>query len=189
LNERYAASGKFEGFTMNAIIPDLQFEYRRHKALADKAIAQLDDKTFFQRPTALNNSVAHIVKHVAGNLRSRFTDFFTTDGDKGSRNRDGEFVITEQDTRAALHEAWEAGWKALFDTFAAMQPADLAKTITVRDEPHTILQALLRSVTHTAYHVGQILYLVRLLQPESQWLTIAPGQSELHKKGAYFKSR
>ena len=156
---------------------DLEFEYRHHKTLADKAIAPIDDDIFFQRPTQSNNSVANIVKHLAGNLRSRFTDFLTTDGDKPDRDRDNEFVITDQDTRAKLLAGWEHGWKCVFNTFHSLKPEELLKTIPIRGETHTVQQALLRGATHTAYHVGQILYVVRLLCPQSAWLTVAPGQS------------
>jgi uncharacterized damage-inducible protein DinB len=171
---------------MNALLTDLEYEYRRHKGLADKAIAPIDDDIFFQRPTELNNSVAHIVKHLAGNLRSRFTDFLTTDGDKPDRDRDSEFVITDKDKRADLLAAWEYGWRCVFNTFHSLKPEDLAKSITIRGEAHTVQQALLRGATHAAYHVGQILYLIRLLHPDGVWLTIAPGQSKNHT-GSYFR--
>ena len=159
------------------ILADLLHEYRRHKTLADQALGQLDDQAFFSRPAEQVNPVALIVKHIAGNLFSRWTDLLTSDGDKASRDRDGEFVLKEEDTRAHLLSAWEKGWSALFDTIARLTDADLDRTITIRGEKHTVYQALLRGLSHTTYHIGQILYLVRLIQPESKWLTIPPGQS------------
>lgn len=173
---------------MDNLLADLAHEFRRHKDLADRAMAQLADAEFFQRPAAHVNPVALIVKHLAGNLRSRWTDFLTTDGDKPDRNRDSEFLLTEQDTRANLSAAWEHSWKALFETLGSLTEADLERLVTIRGEPHTVRQALLRGMSHVAYHTGQVLYLVRLLRPESTWLTIAPGQSRSHR-AAYRQSR
>ncbi len=170
---------------MNNLLADLTHEFRRHKALADRAMAQLDDEQFFHRPGEAVNPIALIVKHLAGNLASRWSDFLTTDGDKPSRDRDGEFRLTEQDTRANLLAAWERGWQTLFDTLAGLQASDLEKTVTIRGEAHTVVQALLRGATHAAYHTGQILYVVRLLRPDVVWLTIAPGQSRSHQRGTY----
>jgi uncharacterized damage-inducible protein DinB len=172
----------------NPLIADLTHEFRRHKDLADRAMAQLDDEQFFRRPGEAVNPVALIVKHLAGNFASRWSDFLTTDGDKPSRDRDSEFHLAEQDTRANLLAAWERGWRTLFDTLAGLQASDLEKTVTIRGEAHTVVQALLRGVTHTAYHIGQILYVVRLLRPDGGWLTIAPGQSRSHQRGAYRKT-
>lgn len=162
------------------VLTDLTNEFRRHKELADKALAQLDDDQFFRRPGELVNPVALIVKHLAGNLTSRWTDFLTSDGEKPTRDRNGEFRLAEQDTRDRLLAAWEAGWKVLFDTLAGLKESDLGKMVPIRGEPHTVYQALLRGLTHAAYHVGQITYLTRLLRPESDWLTIAPGESGQH---------
>ncbi len=162
---------------MDHLREDLLFEFRRYKDLADRAMAQLDDQRFFLRPAEQVNPVALIVKHLAGNLVSRWTDFFTTDGEKPSRDRDGEFFLTELDSRASLLEAWERGWAALFATVEGMQDTDLERSVTIRGEAMTARQALLRAMSHIAYHTGQILYLVRLLEPGSTWLTMPPGQS------------
>jgi hypothetical protein len=145
---------------------------------------ELDDESFFCRPAPQLNSVAIIVKHLAGNLLSRWTDFLTTDGEKTTRNRDNEFQITVEDTRERLTSSWNQGWDILLRSVEELAPPDLDKTITIRDEPHTVCQAVLRSLTHIAYHVGQIMYLVRLLKPDAAWQTIAPGQSQAHR-GAY----
>jgi len=161
---------------MADLLPDLIHEFKRHKNLADKALSQLDDEAFFHRPGA-TNPVATIVKHLAGNLSSRWTDFLTTDGEKPTRDRDGEFVVTDADTREGLLAAWEHGWVILFNTLASLKETDLGKTIAIRGEAMTAQQAVIRALTHAAYHVGQILYLVRWLRPEGTWLTIAPNQS------------
>jgi uncharacterized damage-inducible protein DinB len=165
---------------------DILHEFRRHKALAERAMARLSDEVFFQRPGEAVNSVALVVKHLAGNLKSRWTDFLTTDGEKPWRRRDNEFVITDADKRESLMAAWEEGWRAVLETVERLQPADLEKLITIRGESHTVQQALLRGLTHAAYHVGQILYLARLLEPTGEWLTIAPGKSAAHR-GEYHK--
>ena len=172
---------------MNDLLTDLLHEFPRHKSLADRAMIQLSDPEFFQKPAANVNPVALIVKHLAGNLVSRWTDFLTSDGEKPNRDRDGEFVLTEKDTRANLSAAWERGWQAVLDTVQSLRDADLDTLITIRGEPQTARQALLRGVTHAAYHTGQILYVARLLRPDSAWLTVAPGQSQ-SQPGTYRKS-
>lgn len=168
---------------MDTLLADLDHEFRRHKRLADEAMTALDDAAFFQRPAPEVNPIALIVKHLAGNLVSRWTDFLTTDGEKPTRNRDGEFVLTETDSRAGLLDAWESGWQALFATLGTLTDGELDRTVTIRGEPHTVRQALLRSMTHVAYHIGQILYVARMLRPENRWLTIAPGASGQHVAG------
>jgi uncharacterized damage-inducible protein DinB len=163
---------------MTSPLADFSHDFRRHKKLAEKAMAPLSEEAFFHRPGDQVNSIALIVKHLGGNLTSRWTDFLTTDGEKPGRDRDSEFQIKPEDTRAHLLAAWEKGWQTLFDSLEALTEKDLSRTVTIRGEAHTVFQALLRSATHSAYHVGQILYLVRLLQPASPWLTVAPGQSQ-----------
>jgi uncharacterized damage-inducible protein DinB len=172
---------------MEAFIADIHHEFQRHKSLAEGAMTQVDDEAFFRRPGEAVNSIAIIVKHLGGNLLSRWTDFLTTDGEKQSRNRNGEFVVEPQDSRAALMQQWEAGWAAVLGTIDTLQEADLAKKVAIRGEPHTVEQALMRGLTHVTYHVGQIAYLSRLWNPSGKWLTIAPGQSGGHK-AAYRKS-
>jgi hypothetical protein len=167
-----------EGSMADLLLRDLEFEFRRHKSLADRAMAQLNDEDFFRRPGEAVNPMALIVKHLGGNLLSRWTDFLTSDGEKATRNRDGEFVVGKNDTRANLLAAWEAGWGALFNTIEKLGTADLDRMVMIRGEQMTARQALLRGLTHASYHVGQILYLARLLRPDGTWLTIAPGQSQ-----------
>lgn len=168
-------------------LSDIKHEFRRYKSLADKAMAELGDEAFFHRPGSEVNSVAIIVKHMAGNLASRWSDFLTSDGEKPSRNRDGEFVLETHDSRERLMAAWERGWLILFQTLDSLAESDLDRIITIRGEGQTARQALLRGVTHASYHVGQTLYLVRLLKPQSAWLTIAPGKSA-EFQGAYRKA-
>lgn len=168
---------------MSNLLSEVRHEFRRYKQLADKGMVELDEDSFFRRPGEKVNPVALIVKHLAGNLRSRWTDLLTSDGEKPDRNRDGEFVIGPDDSRANLLAAWERGWSALFDALDTLTEADLARTITIRGEPHTVEQALLRGMAHVSYHAGQILYLVRLWQPDAAWQTIAPGKSGEYRPG------
>lgn len=136
-------------------------EFRRLKDQADRAMAQVDDAAFFQTLDAESNSIAIIVKHVGGNLRSRWRDFLTTDGEKPDRDRDGEFVIATGDTRASLLDGWERGWAHVLDELGRLGPDDVQRTVRIRGEPHTVLQATQRSLAHTAGHVGQIVFLAK----------------------------
>ena len=152
---------------------------RGHKRLADDSIAQLSDEQFFAALDAECNSVAVIVKHMAGNMRSRFTNFLTTDGEKPDRNRDQEFLIARDATRAQILAAWEQGWHLVFEALNAISPEDLERTITIRGEPHTVLQAINRQAAHSAYHVGQIAYLAKHWKgAEWKTLSVPRGQSE-----------
>ena len=162
---------------MNTMLSDFRHEFLRHKMLADRAIAALDDAEFFRRPGSEVNPTALIVKHLAGNMVSRWTDFLTTDGEKPSRDRDGEFLLTQDDSRETLLEKWERAWAVLFATLTDLRDADLEKSVTIRAEEQTARQALLRGMTHVAYHTGQLLYLARMFRPQSPWLTIPPGKS------------
>ena len=150
---------------------------RGHKRLADTAIAQLTDEQFFATPDTESNSVAVIVKHMAGNMRSRFSDFLTTDGEKPDRNRDQEF-ISGSATRTEILALWEKHWALVFDTLNGLGADDLAREVTIRHEPHSVLQAINRQVAHYSYHVGQIVFLAKHWKGTS-WttLSIARGQS------------
>jgi len=174
--------------TAGGLLADFEAEFRKHKGLADKALPAVDDAAFFARPGEAVNPVALIVKHLAGNRRSRWTDFLTTDGEKPDRDRDGEFLLREGDTRESLTAAWERGWQTVFESLAGLTDTDLDRTVTVRGESHTARQAILRNLTHAAYHVGQLAYLSRLATPDAPWLTIAPGQSGQHAAG-YLKGK
>ena len=167
----------------NNFLPHALTEFKKSKELAERAFAQLDDMQFFKSPdNSVSNSVALTVKHLAGNMRSRWTDFLTTDGEKADRNRDTEFELID-DTRASLMTKWESSWKILFDTLNSLSEDDLSKTITIRGESHTVTQAIFRQLTHYAYHVGQIVYTARNLVG-SNWktLSVAKGKSKEFEK-------
>ncbi len=152
---------------------------RGNKRLADGALAQISDEEFFRELDPESNSIAIIVKHMAGNMRSRFTDFLTSDGEKPDRNRDQEFELGMEASRKDLMLAWEQGWKIVFDSISALKPEDVEKTITIRREPHTVLQALNRALTHLAQHTGQIVYLAKYFRSDSwKTLSVPRGKSE-----------
>lgn len=153
-------------------LDDTLFQLRKLKAQADKAMAQIADERFFSLLDPDANSIALIVKHVAGNMRSRWTDFLTTDGEKSDRRRDTEFELDAGDTREAVLARWEAAWQLLFDTIASLQPADLGKRVTIRGEPHTVVQAINRQVSHYSAHVGQIVLLAKHFAG-SHWQTLS----------------
>lgn len=154
-------------------------EFKRLKALAEKALVQVPADRFFEVTGAEDNSLAVVVKHVAGNLRSRWRDFLTADGEKPGRNRDAEFVIGPEDTRERLMAAWEDGWGLLFGALSPLKGADLSRTVLIRGEPLSVLQVVNRQLTHYAYHVGQIVFLAKHFAG-SKWtsLSIPRGQSE-----------
>jgi Protein of unknown function (DUF1572) len=157
---------------------DVIHEFHRTKELADKAMAQVDERGFFATPDAETNPIAVIVKHVAGNQRSRWTDFLTTDGEKPDRHRDTEFVLEPEDTRASLTARWENGWSILFATLDALTDDDLDRIVRIRGEAHTLVQALHRQLTHYAYHAGQIVLLARHFAGASwKTLSVARGAS------------
>lgn len=145
--------------------------FRAQKSLAERAMAQLSDEEFFRALDPLSNPVAVIVKHMAGNLRSRWRDFLTSDGEKPDRDRDGEFEPGDA-SREALMRAWEAGWQTLFDTLAALRPEDLLAQVTIRGQPHTVLEAMTRALAHAAQHSGQIVQLAKHWRGEA-WETLS----------------
>jgi hypothetical protein len=155
---------------------------RSLKNLADKAAAQLNDEEFFRTIDAESNSVALIMKHMAGNMRSRWTDFLTTDGEKPDRRRDSEFLIEGEDRRA-IEELWEAGWRFVFDALTPLKPEDLMRTVLIRYVPHTVVQAINRQISHYGQHTGQIVFLAKHLK-SADWktLSIPRGQSEVFNK-------
>jgi uncharacterized damage-inducible protein DinB len=147
-------------------------QLRGHKRLADGALQQVTDEEFFRELDSESNNLAIIVKHIAGNLRSRFSDFLTSDGEKVDRNRDQEFELTTNATREDLLRAWEQGWKIVLDSVSALKPEDVERTVTIRSEPHTVLQAINRAVAHMAYHAGQIVYIAKLYK-SGDWQTLS----------------
>lgn len=141
-------------------IKDVGETFRSYKKLAERATAQISDEEFFITIDEESNSIAAISKHISGNLRSRWTDFLISDGEKPDRNRDSEFVA-DSDTREVLTQFWENGWNALFSTLEILTAEDLEKTITIRGENYPVYRAINRSLTHTASHVGQIMFLAK----------------------------
>ena len=164
-------------FTTNQLEDALSL-FRYYKKIADGALAQTGDEEFFHALGPEENSIAHVVKHLGGNLRSRWTDFLTSDGEKPWRDRDAEFEIGKGDSRAALMALWEEGWSALFSAMEGMTEADLARRVTIRGEAHAAVQAVNRALAHCAYHIGQITFLAKhLAGGEWKTLTIPKGKS------------
>jgi len=157
---------------------------RGYKRLAESAIAQLNEVELFQQIDPESNSVAIIMKHISGSMRSRFTDFLASDGEKSGRGRDREFV-QDRLTREELISGWESAWQLLFATVEVLKPKDLLQIATIRGEEHTILQALNRALMHYAQHVGQIVFLAKHVHgPEWKTLSIPRGKSEEYKAGS-----
>jgi hypothetical protein len=136
-------------------------QFRRLKDLAEKAMAQVRDEDFFVTLDPESNSIAIMVKHLAGNMRSRWTDFLTSDGEKPDRKRDTEFEIEVRDSKESLLRRWEIGWRCLFDALTPLTAEDLGKTVFIRGEPHSVIQAINRQLSHYAGHVGQIVFLAK----------------------------
>ena len=145
--------------------------FRNYKKMAERAIDQVSDEEFFALIDAEANSIAVIVKHIAGNLHSRWSDFLTTDGEKDFRNRDTEFELVA-DTRAFLMEFWEAGWRTLFENIEPLTVEYFSLTITIRSEPHSVVGAINRQMTHYAYHIGQIVLLAKHFR-SADWKTLS----------------
>lgn len=161
-------------------LADALFEFRKSRRQAEKAMAQVSDDGFFAEIDSDCNSIAVIVKHMAGNMRSRWTDFLTADGEKPDRTRDMEFVIGPDDSREALMKSWEAGWALVNEALVPLKGDDLLRTVYIRGEAHSVLQAINRQLTHYSYHTGQIVVLSRHFRV-ADWktLSIARGESEL----------
>ena len=160
-------------------LQDAVKEFRKMKAMAERALAQVSEAQLFREIDAESNSLAIIMKHLAGNMRSRWTDFLSSDGEKPDRQRDTEFELEPADTKAALLERWEDGWRRVFAAVEPLRGDDLLKTVMIRGEPHTVLQAIDRQLTHYSQHVGQILFLAKHLAGEKwQTLSIPRGKSE-----------
>jgi uncharacterized damage-inducible protein DinB len=157
-------------------------QMRGYKHLAEGAMAQLEDADFFITIDADANSIAILVKHIAGNMRSRFIGFLTTDGEKPDRFRDQEFETTAKTTKTDVMKLWEEGWECVFAALKSLTPEDVLRNATIRDEPHTVLQAINRQIAHYAYHTGQIVFLAKHLRSR-EWksLSIPRGESERFK--------
>ncbi|MEO8172627.1 MAG: DUF1572 family protein [Sediminibacterium sp.] len=164
-----------EGFLKDSI---KRFKY--YKELGDKTFEQIDEVAIFYQPTTESNSIAVIVQHMHGNMLSRWTNFLTEDGEKEWRKRDAEFEPTKY-TQQDILNLWNDGWKCMLDTLESLQPADLIKTVTIRTEPLTVYDAILRQLAHYPYHVGQIVYIGRMAKNEG-WksLSIPKGNSAVY---------
>src|SRR5512138_389555 len=153
-------------------LDDAIAELRKYKKFADKAVAQVSDADYFRQLDPESNSVGLVMKHIAGNLRSRWTDFLTTDGEKVDRNRDAEFEKHGSDSRESITARWESGWQALFDALAPLTGDDLQRTVEIRGQPHTVMQAINRQLTHYASHIGQIVFLAKHFAGD-RWKTLS----------------
>ena len=164
-------------------IEEVRRQMRGQKHMGEGAMAQLRDEDFLVTLDPEANSIAILVKHLAGNMRSRFTDFLTSDGEKPDRFRDREFEVNAALTRADVLRWWEEGWAIVLGAIDALKPEDVMHTVTIRGEPHTVLQAINRQIAHYAAHVGQIVFLAKHLR-SNEWksLTIPRGKSEEFKK-------
>jgi hypothetical protein len=176
-----------------AHLADSLLQFHKYKKMGEDAMAQIDDKDFFKLLDPEANNIALIVKHMAGNMRSRWTDFLTTDGEKPDRNRDSEFYEEKEDTRVSLMKRWEEGWGLVFDAIEPLREEDLDKTVFIRGESHTVLQAINRQLTHYAYHIGQIVFLAKHFAG-SRWksLSIPKRKSkefEVSKRGEILKMK
>jgi len=156
------------------VLRDVTERFRAHKKLGEKAIAQVYDSGLVVTLDPESNSIAILVKHLAGNMRSRWTGFLTTDGEKPDRDRDGEFNLERPPSREELFEWWEDGWARLFEALGALRAEDLTRPVMIRGQSYTVLEAINQQLTHYAYHVGQIVQLARhLAGPAWKSLSIA----------------
>lgn len=164
-------------------LQDLIDQFGKLKALADGAVAQVTDSELFRTIDSESNSMAIIMRHVGGNLRSRYSEFLTTDGEKPDRHRDAEFEMPEGTTRETVVAAWDGGFTMLFRALRALGPDDLGRDVFIGGHKYTTVEALNRSLTHTAMHVGQLVFLAKHLRA-AEWrtLSIPRGQSETFKR-------
>jgi uncharacterized damage-inducible protein DinB len=168
-----------------SMIDDFRSEYRRYRVIADRALAQLPDAALNRVPAPDGNSAAMIVRHVSGNLSSRFTDFLTSDGEKPSRDRDGEFRERSY-TRSEVDALWAHGWKVLERALDELTDAELSRTVTIRQQPLSVHAALCRSLAHMAYHVGQLVLLARMTATaEWKWISIPKHGSAAYNAAPY----
>ena len=153
-------------------LDDTRASFRAYKKLAERALAQVKDDEYFLTLDEESNSIAVMMKHIAGNMLSRWTDFLTSDGEKPDRNRDLEFVIESGTTKEQLFAYWEQGWACLFNALESLQPSDFDKTVFIRGKAHSIVQATHRQMTHYAYHIGQIVFLAKHLRA-ADWKSLS----------------
>jgi hypothetical protein len=177
----------YEAIAQN-YLEDTIKSFRDYKKLADKAMEQVSDEEFFKRIDDESNSIAIIVKHIVGNMFSRWTDFLTTDGEKPERDRDIEFVILEGVTREEMMERWERGWQCVFDAIEPLKPKDLARKVTIRGQEHTVLEAINRQLTHYPSHIGQIVFLAKHFR-SADWKTLSVPKNKSAEFNAYLDQK
>ena len=174
---------------MNSYLQSVLKEFNYYKSLGDETIARLNEEQLNFKPDETSNSIGVLIHHLYGNMMSRWTDFLTSDGEKTWRNRDGEFKINNP-SKPALMELWEEGWKTLLDTIEALEESDLHKKIYIRNMSHTVIEAINRQLTHYAFHVGQIVFIGKLvLGKEWQSLSIPLNKSESYNKEKFLKGK
>ena len=162
--------------------------FRDYKQLAERAFAQISDEEFFRTLDEESNSIAINMKHIAGNMISRWTDFLTTDGEKPERNRDLEFVMLPETSKNDMLAYWERGWQCVFEAVEPLKPEDLMRTIRVRGQDHTVVQAINRQLAHYAYHVGQIVFLAKHFK-SSEWQSLSVPKNRSAEFNAQFQNR
>lgn len=174
---------------MNSYLQSVLKEFNYYKSLGDQTIDRLDEKQLNFRPDETSNSIAVLIQHLHGNMKSRWTDFLTSDGEKTWRNRDGEFKVNNP-TKEALIQLWNEGWKTLLDAIVALDEKDLNEKIYIRNMSHTVIEAINRQLTHYAFHVGQIIFIGKLiLGKEWQSLSIPLNKSESYNKEKFLKEK
>ena len=162
--------------------------FRDHKNLAERAFGQIGDEDFFAALDQESNSIAVNMKHMAGNMLSRWTDFLTTDGEKPERDRDIEFVILPGTTKADMITYWEQGWQCVFDAVEPLGPDDLLRTVLIRGQEHSVMQAINRQISHYAYHVGQIVYLAKHFK-SNDWQSLSVPRNKSADFNAHLEQK
>ena len=169
-------------------IEDALKSFRDYKKLAERAFAQIDEADLFRTIDDESNSIAVNMKHMAGNMLSRWTDFLASDGEKPERNRDMEFVMLPETTKADMVAYWDRGWQSVFDAVEPLTPDDLLRTVTIRGQDHTVVQAINRQLSHYAYHVGQIVYLAKHFRA-SDWQSLSVPRNKSTEFNKYLEEK
>lgn len=177
----------YEAIAQNFLTDAVQ-SFRDYKRLADKAMAQVSEEEFFRQIDNESNSIAIIVKHLTGNMFSRWTDFLTTDGEKPDRNRDMEFVMLDDMTKDEMLKRWEEGWQVVFGAIESLRAEDLARKITIRGVEHTVLEAINRQLTHYPSHIGQIIFLAKHFR-STDWRTLSVPKNKSAEFNAYLEEK
>ncbi|MFZ6051300.1 DUF1572 family protein [Halocola ammonii] len=174
---------------MNDYLTSVQLQFKHYKKIAEKSFDQIPEEMLFWQASEESNSIATIVKHLSGNMLSRWTDFLESDGEKSWRNRDSEFE-NDIESKEELLEIWEKGWDCLLETLDSLAHKDLAKKVLIRNEPHTVTEAINRQLAHYSYHIGQIVFIGKMVAGED-WhaLTIPKGKSEQYNKKKFNERR